>query len=320
MKLYRFTAVLCLLFILCSCKHGTAQNKEDTAPPANEDVSVQESALESSESEESAADKVFPDVEIVDFIGEWVSEGGPKGVIYAVSDESSQFNNEELFVDIAPLVDNETDLSELLNNTYVLTPFETYLVMQFDSYPYYPDRMGYLEHITMKATSAYFGKDITFVRTTNDFENSDENWPGNGKRCYTVFKSELGGYVYFFFDWYPESTGLNTKLRQVLYCSDLYKCSDLRHIKDGGYSMTQFMELYPEFKSFKKTEVNKNTGIYIRILLKDGIFTGTAIQRGEGMEFYATRLLEGSIIFPYEENEANSLNVTILPQDYPPAS
>ncbi len=323
MKLYRFTAVLCLLLIMCSCAQGTTQNKDDMTPPSKEGVSVQESVFESTQ-ESAEPESDIPDVVLKNYDEEWSNLKEAAGIpceILTKGDSDSKYedgeSSEKLYVDCKTLVDNETALSELLTKHRKLTAEETYLILNKATYTYGPDMMGYIIHTAINFTVPAVGQEIAFIRTTNNFINSDSRWSLNGTRCYTVFESELGGYVYIFFDWYPEDTGLNTKLRRVFYCNGEYTTDDISTVKG---SINKFVELYPEFKALEKMDED-GIVVNINILLKDGAFIAGTYKGAKG-EFMSDFLFEGNTVPPENnsDNEADILDITILPQDYPSAN
>ena len=317
--------MLCFLLIICSCAVGVTNNKNNTALSSGEDISVQDSTF-GSIPEDSGSESVTPEIEIKNYVEEWGNiRNNYNGLCEALTTDNTESKNiedipiERFYVDYTNLMDNETALSELLKRHKKLSADETLLLLNIPTYTYAPDAMGYIIHTTINLTIPAVGQNIEFIRTTNDFINSDSRWNSNGKRCYTVFESELGGYVYIFFDLYPDDVGMNTKLRRVLYYNYDYTTIDISSIQNSG-SIKQFIELYPEFKSLDQIE-NEEAVVNISILLKDGVFIAGTNKAAEG-EFVSSFLFEGNIVPPDNgrKNEADNLDVTILPQDYPPAS
>lgn len=247
-----------------------------------------------------------------------------------VSDTINEYHNSTLektnldqtvFFDCSSLKDNDTSIKVLLERQSPLSKEITIgLLSTFYSTDYVDTGNG-ITNTNLTAIKSRTGQDISFFRTGAEFYNSvyDEY----GIRCYTVFETEMGGYIYIYFDWYPDLQENNTKIRIVSYAPRVLCYKDIPKLdrwKDCPQKLSEVIK-EDEYLTLLSKE-NAENGIfgYAIHTLKDGfLFAGTASGTDCFLDGY---ILQNSFVWDKATatgNEADNIDFTILPQDYPPA-
>ena len=137
----------------------------------------------------------------------------------------------------------------------------------------------------------------------------------NYTRMYTVFKSEVGGYIIVFFDY--DVTNGNNVLKSLLYVEQIYDAVQFSDIKIGD-SMEK-VALFDNSTSLTYSEID-NLPVYKFYYLSSGILF---ITYNENKTISDMQYLDYEFPNLNPNNagdESRNYNLTILPQDYPPAS
>ena len=286
-RIVAFICILVLCFSLCACgKSPRSGNLPRTSQSAIESQSVSES--------DSISKDIYPS-EPIDY-EEYISK-----VQY----------DEDVRIDAGALIDNETPVSSFLQQQGKVSSVDTEAVLNYGRrFSRYNDDAAPDRSIDWVEKS--LGQKVLFVRSGNEFQNSKTN--ENGIRCYTVFESEKGGYLYFFFDYYPDTQ--KTKMSIVCYASKAMDYAEALELSNMN-SRKKFIEKLPEYGYMADT-YNGNTVLTSQLLTDGVFFVGV---RGNSDELNGGNyVFDRFIIPPMSEthNEADNYDVTILPQDYPP--
>lgn len=154
--------------------------------------------------------------------------------------------------------------------------------------------------------------DITWARDTGIRVPETENeW-----RMYTIAKAETGGYIYTFFD-YNKTTGA-TRIKYILYIDRIYNRNDFADIQVGdSIEEVASFDNATALMAKLSDEYNKVKAKFY--YLDDGILVIR----------YRDRVVDGMMYVDYTHpngmdklanDNSRSCDLTILPQDYPPAS
>ena len=105
--------------------------------------------------------------------------------------------------DYLQMVNNEIPLQELLKkNPRKVSAENTWsLSSGLVNSVWYKDIDAYENNYSVNWIAKVIGFDITFTRTVGEFYDEQRN--EQAIRMYTVFESEMGGYIYCFFNYYP---------------------------------------------------------------------------------------------------------------------
>lgn len=232
--------------------------------------------------------------------------------------------------DYYALVDNNTALEELLkkNDNKVPADKTLNLTCSYFNTVWYRNPTAYTYNLSVNWLQILTGVEISFTRTVGEFY--DELRSEQATRMYTVLESEMGGYIYCFFNYYPKSN--YTILRCTIYLPKPMTYEEISTIKEGDHidNLTQIAPLT----------------LYIQRLIKDNVYsiynnviplsnhTTAFISYDDSGIVNQVKLLEGNIrrnpwlkqyytvedgVVGDENSPWNIYDFTILPQDYPPA-
>ncbi len=220
---------------------------------------------------------------------------------------------EEEKIDLKPLIDNDTPLSELVENQKISQENAWHA-----SYVKFDGEGGTSSGIVRRHRifEAYLDiQPFQFVRDTG-LEFMHHRKGGTYKRLYTVYKADEGGYVYLFFD-YRLHDGL-TKAKRAVYVAEPHCYRDFKNLKVGD-------SIY-DVAAIDPIALNSvNNKVESCHLLSDGVLV---IQYEEekikSIYYNEDYLAPNTMDFAYDaENpdfmneEAYRYNLYILPQDYP---
>lgn len=232
--------------------------------------------------------------------------------------------------DYLQMVNNEIPLQELLKkNPRKVSAENTWsLSSGLVNSVWYKDIDAYENNYSVNWIAKVIGFDITFTRTVGEFYDEQRN--EQAMRMYTVFESEMGGYIYCFFNYYIKSQF--TILRNTLYQPKSVSKDEVCNIK-GGDSIWDLSQIEP-FTLYIKSEIKSQIpGLYQRFMFLTNQTTYAISFDTEGNVVSAGTLENNVAMNPWpaeyytaEENIVgddtspwNIYDFTILPQDYPPA-
>ncbi len=305
MKNMKIITVVIVLLILSSCVH--VQNDSSSSAISDKTESSQMELPLSGEQSTTVSETDFSET------------------LYEFYEIDEDINRDQtIHINCHSLLDNDTPIADLLKKQKPLSKDETIgLINTYYSTGYVDSGIG-IVNTNLTAIKTKTGQDITFYRTGADFYNSVYN--ENGVRCYTVFESEMGGYVYIYFDWYPDMTENNTKIRIVSYAPRVLYYDDIPQLDRWKNNPKDLSAVIPEDEylvALSQEDISKGIFGYAIHTLKDGfLFAGSATGCNNFIDGY---VLQNSFIWERgdearRENEANNIDFTIHPQDYPPAS
>lgn len=232
--------------------------------------------------------------------------------------------DQSVYIDCNALLDNDTPIADLLEKQKPLSANETIGLINTFYFTSYMDSGNGIVNTNLTAIKTRTGQDMTFFRTGATFYNSV--YDKNGIRCYTVFESEMGGYVYIYFDWYPDMTENNTKIRIVSYAPRVLYYADIPQLDRWKNNPKDLSAVIPEDEylvALSQEDISEGIFGYAIHTLKDGfLFAGSGTGCNNFIDGY---VLQNSFVWERgdevnRENEANNIDFTIHPQDYPPAS
>ncbi len=312
-KLLCLILIFCMLLSLIACKNkNTLSETDNSEHEMQEEISKPAADItESSDQEESSepADEY-----------EYAENGIPihSDKIQSYCENSLEIANGKFAEDIgvrdwSVLVDNTTPIEELIEkHNHYASELGVWVVSQLTTNIFdlnYDEAVGtveYMEELT--------GVEFSFVRTIGEFTNEKVYTPFTA--MYTVLKPEFGGYLYVWFDYYPQTK--ETYLKNVVYVDRAMEISEFAQIKEG--STISDVEKITKSVSAQKTNPGWFPLNFSYILCKDGLIS---IHYDENLIVDRVDTHENFII-PAESTRTlngdwNSKNYTILPQDYPPA-
>ena len=176
-----------------------------------------------------------------------------------------------------------------------------------------------------KGNNAYFtvdqlnlNKPINYVRVTDHTYNVMGT---TITRCYTVYRSELGGYVYIFMNYRPDDNQL--QVRATMYVPQKLSLSDFSHINITD-SIDKVVEVDPS-ANYRKKNIIAGQQPQTFHLLTDG-FLIIIYDNINNELFVKEMLFYENFIVPYKfgskeetyDDEERIRDYYILPQDYPP--
>ena len=211
------------------------------------------------------------------------------------------------------ITDNAIDKNIIFANQRKMPLKDAYVVAS-DSLAYYS---AYLNFIT-----EYLGYDIFACREISEGENEETG--EIFKICYAIFETETDGYVYIFFNYYPERENDNCIIRLTAFAENII-------LSDEFLDMVNSM--LPSKPDSLSCLLDRGDGRWDFELPSDKytqIFPAESYLVDAGASY--TRLLSDAVI--YIQAYANdkhilgilynklpaTYNYTILPQDYPPAN
>ena len=235
--------------------------------------------------------------------------------------------------DYLQMVNNDAPLSDLLKTnhgkvssgvTFSLSN-SVYNVFWFAREDPSPDAVYQVR--TVNWVQKLIGFDVAFTRSTGEF--FDENKNEQAIRMYTVFESEMGGYIYCFFNYYPESR--QSRLRSTLYQPIPVDYEDISGIT-GGENIADLIQIQPFTLEIQADIRDKIQGLHWLVILLSDNTTFSIFFDNDGTAYPPQILEENQADNPLTEvaegmsetvgdytSPWNIYDFTILPQDYPPA-
>ena len=180
---------------------------------------------------------------------------------------------------------------------------------------------------TVNWVQKLIGFDVAFTRSTGEF--FDENRKEQAIRMYTVFESEMGGYIYCFFNYYPESR--QSRLRSTVYQPIPVDYEDISGIK-GGENVKDLIQIQPFTLRIQSVIHQGIPGFFWCVILLSDHTTFSVFFDFEGNTYSPQILKQNQADNPFTEVDEgmietvgdytspwNIYDFTILPEDYPPA-
>ena len=179
----------------------------------------------------------------------------------------------------------------------------------------------------VRTVQKLIGFDVAFTRSTGEF--FDENRKEQAIRMYTVFESEMGGYIYCFFNYYPESR--QSRLRSTVYQPIPVDYEDISGIK-GGENVKDLIQIQPFTLRIQSVIHQGIPGFFWCVILLSDHTTFSVFFDFEGNAYSPQILKQNQADNPFTEvaegtietvgdysSPWNIYDFTILPEDYPPA-
>ena len=232
--------------------------------------------------------------------------------------------------DYLAMADNESPLQELLKkNSKKVPASETFTFANSLMNSAWHKGVDYSENnYTMNWVKILCGVDITFVRTVGEFYDEQRN--EQAIRMYTIFESEMGGYVYFFFNYYPESQ--YTRVRGSTYQPFAVSYDDVCTIEKGD-DIKDLTQIEPFTLKIQRNLEDGMQGLYQIVIYLTNEKTHAISFDMEGKVQASSELEDNIVRNPWpaeyygggdgivgdEFSPWNIYDFTSLPQDYPPA-
>ncbi len=218
------------------------------------------------------------------------------------------------------LIDNSTPLDELLSKNHKDVKEEYLWFVSNASVNSFISEIregNWSTRCPLSSLEKSIGSEIQFVRSNGKYYNEEIN--ENYYALYTVFETEIGGYLYCWFDYYPESG--ETFWKEALYLDKTLEYNDFKELKTGD-DIDKVAKITKSVLGYKKNHIQTYKH-FSTLLLTDGILV---IDYDDSWKIkdihYNDNFVFRSVISRKYNKEIKWLdrNITILPQDYPPAS
>ena len=323
-------AMLLPLLAACSGKTQEVSTATEVSSSSAQSASATQSMSASSSASQSKSvtysNATIEDVPVI--MAE--KENGDYEYLYEKQKEKYEAEKDLAEPDYLAMADNESPLQELLKkNSKKVPASETFTFANSLMNSAWHKGVDYSENnYTMNWVKILCGVDITFVRTVGEFYDEQRN--EQAIRMYTIFESEMGGYVYFFFNYYPESQ--YTRVRGSTYQPFAVSYDDVSGIKEGDNieDLTQIEPFTLKIKNYIKNNVN---AFYHCIILLSDTTVFYCYFHSDGSVSFVSREEDSIVGNPWwseyctvedgvvgdEFSPWNIYDFTILPQDYPPA-
>ena len=232
--------------------------------------------------------------------------------------------------DYLQMVNNEIPLQELLKKNPRKVSAENTWPLSFGlvNSVWYKNIDAYENNYSVNWIAKVIGFDITFTRTVGEFYDEQRN--EQAIRMYTVFESEMGGYIYCFFNYYPESQ--YTLLRSTTYQPFAVSYDDVCTIEKGD-DIKDLTQIEPFTLKIQRNLEDGMQGLYQIVIYLTNEKTHAISFDMEGKVQASSELEDNIVRNPWpaeyygggdgivgdEFSPWNIYDFTILPQDYPPA-
>ena len=235
--------------------------------------------------------------------------------------------------DYLKMVNNDAPLSDLLRTNRGTVSSGVTFSLSNSCYNLFwfaredPDPAAEYELSTVNLLQKLIGFDVAFTRSTGEF--FDENRKEQAIRMYTVFESEMGGYIYCFFNYYPESR--QSRLRSTVYQPIPVDYEDISGIK-GGENVKDLIQIQPFTLRIQSVIHQGIPGFFWCVILLSDHTTFSVFFDFEGNAYSPQILKQNQADNPFTEvaegtietvgdytSPWNIYDFTILPEDYPPA-
>ncbi len=235
--------------------------------------------------------------------------------------------------DYLKMVNNDAPLSDLLRTNRGTVSSGGTLSLSNSCYnPFWAlredlDPAAVYQVRTVNWVQKLIGFDVAFTRSTGEF--FDENRKEQAIRMYTVFESEMGGYIYCFFNYYPESR--QSRLRSTVYQPIPVDYEDISGIK-GGENVKNLVQIRPFTLRIQRIVHDEIQGLNWCVILLSDHTTFSVFFDFEGNAYSPQILKQNQADNPFTEvaegmietvgdytSPWNIYDFTILPEDYPPA-
>ena len=235
--------------------------------------------------------------------------------------------------DYLKMVNNDAPLSDLLRTNRGKVSSGVTFSLSNSCYNLFwfaredPDPAAEYELSTVNLLQKLIGFDVAFTRSTGEF--FDENRKEQAIRMYTVFESEMGGYIYCFFNYYPESR--QSRLRSTVYQPIPVDYEDISGIK-GGENVKDLIQIQPFTLRIQSVIHQGIPGFFWCVILLSDHTTFSVFFDFEGNAYSPQILKQNQADNPFTEVDEgmietvgdytspwNIYDFTILPEDYPPA-
>ena len=235
--------------------------------------------------------------------------------------------------DYLKMVNNDAPLSDLLRTNRGKVSSGVTFSLSNSCYNLFwfaredPDPAAEYELSTVNLLQKLIGFDVAFTRSTGEF--FDENRKEQAIRMYTVFESEMGGYIYCFFNYYPESR--QSRLRSTVYQPIPVDYEDISGIK-GGENVKDLIQIQPFTLRIQSVIHQGIPGFFWCVILLSDHTTFSVFFDFEGNAYSPQILEQNQADNPFTEVDEGTIETvgdytspwniydfTILPEDYPPA-
>lgn len=310
-KLISIICIFVLCFSICAC--GKTQGSEISIP----EESISESSVPEQESEQESEPEPEP-VRVIKNISEMTVKDLPElnGEEMTNAFLDARDNAVIKNRDFTTYIDNDTELAALLqkqepigeNETWWLAGCNINALCQAYNAP---------ENFPLESVETVIGQEVSFVRTNGEYRNDEAEL--DFIAMYTVFESEIGGYVYIWFDYYPENSVVF--LKGVSYVDKPLSIADFEGLKADENSLDDVAKITHTVLRLQKDDWFSVTATFSsRMICTDGVVVINYHIRdtAEIESIY----IHDSYTIPYSSEKDTAWinrNWTIHPDDFPPA-
>jgi len=220
--------------------------------------------------------------------------------------------------DFMAMVDNESDLEDLLKKNNGKVDAGTTWLLSQKLYNITPLSSNDETNMFIENIEDIIGIEFSFVR--NKGLRYDEYEEKEYYALYTVLESELGGYLYCWFDYFPKQD--YTFLRAVSYLDKELSYSDFANIVPGDSSIDDILEITDCVLALKENMEYFKYGSIVesRILCSDGLLLCLYDSNNGKIQKIVLRDDFSDYWESINQSRPWYIDMSILPQDYPPAS
>ena len=323
-------AMLLPLISSCSGKPQEGSTATEVSSGSAQSISATQSMSSSSSASQSKS-VTYSNATIEDVpTTYYLDENGYYVYIYEEQMAEYEAEKELAQPNYLAMADNESPLQELLKkNSKKVTASDTWGF----SYGLYNSQwykgVDYSENNhSINLIQKIIGFDVAFTRTVEEFYDEQRN--EQAIRMYTVFESEAGGYIYCFFNYYPESQ--YTLVRGTTYQPFAVSYDDVCTIEKGD-DIKDLTQIEPFTLKIQRNLEDGMQGLYQIVIYLTNEKTHAISFDMEGKVQSSSELEDNIVRNPWsaeyygggdgivgdEFSPWNIYDFTILPQDYPPA-
>ena len=323
-------AMLLPLLVACSGRAEEVSTATEISSSSAQSASAPQSMSASSSASQSKSvtysNATIEDVPVI--MAE--KENGDYEYLYEKQKEKYEAEKDLAEPDYLAMADNESPLQELLKKNSKKVPASDTWGFSYGFYnsEWYKG-VDYSENNhSINLIQKIIGFDVAFTRTVGEFY--DEQRSEQAIRMYTVFESEAGGYIYCFFNYYPESQ--YTLVRGTTYQPFAVSYDDVCTIEKGD-DIKDLTQIEPFTLKIQRNLEDGMQGLYQIVIYLTNEKTHAISFDMEGKVQASSELEDNIVRNPWpaeyygggdgivgdEFSPWNIYDFTILPQDYPPA-
>ncbi len=296
--------LIILILLLSGCSsilHSNEEQQIDKIPEYNQSWSVQNGqsmVLDNNRNNKNDSIEEFLEIE---FTGTSLEEVELPTDSQEIISKCVDFdlNKMDYDIEIIPF-DYEGDLAGKMS---VVTANRVALISLLS--PYMDNSTSYS---TLDIAEQLLGENITWARDTGRI-----NYENGANKLYTIMKSETGGYVYIFFEKLYDSY----RLKFIIYVDEIYNKNEFSNINIGDS-----MEVVANIDTSTALYYKEGGPYYLRkfYYLEDSVLLIEYDESKTIINITETGYEFPNFITKLRDDRSRAYDITILLQDYPPAS